>query len=167
MSKFTYYRNLMLAAACLFFGVSIMYVQLTQVNGGFPYKEDLAIHEGYIDWVQKHDYGIRFAFVNDKYNFNYPSKSNGQGIVYDSLINSKGVQVKVLFEPRDGTKPIYTVKEFHDVFEIMVGENIVRSYAESENDWKSDNLLMPFVVVLFLFGGPYIWWKTKKEFKNA
>ncbi|MFB2734656.1 hypothetical protein [Shewanella mangrovisoli] len=167
MSKFTYYRNLILAAVCLFFGVSIAYVQLTQVNGGFPYKEDLAIREGYVDWIQKYDYGIRFAFVGDKYNFNYPSKSNGQSIVYDSLIDSKGVLVEVLFEPGDRTKPIYTVKEFHDVFEIKVGENVVRSYAESEKAWKSDNLLMPFIVVLFLFGGPYIWWKTKKEFKNA
>ena len=167
MSKFTYYRNLILAIVCLFLGVSIGYVQLTQVNGGFPYKEDLAKREGFVDWVQEYEYGIRFAFADDEYNFNYPSKSDGQGIVYDSLLNSKGQRVEVLFEPREGTKPIYTDKEFHDVFDIKVGDNVVRSYAESDKAWKSDNLLMPFILALFLIGGPYIWWKTKKEFKNA
>lgn len=117
--------------------------------------------------MQEYDYGIRFAFVDDNYNFNYPSKSNGQSIVYDSLFNSKGKRVEVLFEPRESTKPIYTTKEFHDVFEVKVEQNVIRSYAESEKAWKSDNLLMPFILVLFLIGGPYIWWKTKKEYKNA
>jgi hypothetical protein len=167
MSKFTYYRNLILAIVCLFLGVSIGHVQLTQVNGGFPYKEELSKREGFVDWVQEYEYGIRFSFVDDKYNFNYPSKSDGQGIVYDSLLNSKGQKVEVLFEPREGTGLIYADKEFHDVFDIKVGGNVVRSYAESEKAWKSDNLLMPFILALFLIGGPYIWWKTKKEFKSA
>ncbi|MDK9683204.1 hypothetical protein AADY36_19040 [Pseudoalteromonas sp. D15MCD-2] len=167
MSKFTYYRNLILAAVCVALGISISYVQLTQKNGGFPYKEELVSRDGYIDWVQEYDYGIRFAFVDDNYNFNYPSKSNGQSIVYDSLFNSKGKRVEVLFEPSESTKPIYTTKEFHDVFEVKIEQNVIRSYAESEKAWKSDNLLMPFILVLFLIGGPYIWWKTKKEYKNA
>ncbi|MCO6355755.1 hypothetical protein GBO14_13620 [Pseudoalteromonas shioyasakiensis] len=167
MSKFTYYRNLILAAVFVALGISISYVQLTQKNGGFPYKEELVSRHGYIDWVQEYDYGIRFAFVDDNYNFNYPSKSNGQSIVYDSLFNSKGKRVEILFEPRESTKPIYTTKEFHDVFEVKIEQNVIRSYAESEKAWKSDNLLMPFILVLFLIGGPYIWWKTKKEYKNA
>ena len=138
MSKFTYYRNLILAAVCVALGISISYVQLTQKNGGFPYKEELVSRDGYIDWVQEYNYGIRFAFVDDNYNFNYPSKSNGQSIVYDSLFNSKGKRVEVLFEPRESTKPIYTNKEFHDVFEVKIEQNVIRSYAESEKAWKSD-----------------------------
>ncbi len=73
----------------------------------------------------------------------------------------------VLFEAREYTAPIYTTKEFHDVFEIKVNEIIIRSYESSEQAWKSDNLLAPFIVVLFLFGGPYILWKTKKEYKKT
>ena len=167
MSKVIYYRNLILAAVCFVLAICIGYVQLTQENGGFPYKSELVEREGFVDWVESYKYGIRFAFKDDEYNFNYPSKSNGQGIVYDSLISSKGKRVSVLFEEREYTAPIYTTKEFHDVFEIKVNEIIIRSYESSEQAWKSDNLLMPFIVILFLFGGPYILWKTKKEYKKT
>ena len=162
MSKFTYYRNLILAVVCFVLAICIGYVHLTQENSGFPYREDLVPHQGYVDWVEEYKYGIRFAFEGDKYNFNYPTKSDGQGIVYDSLLNSKGKNIEVLFEANKFTKPIYTVKEFYDVFEIKVNNNIVRSYIESEKAWKSDNLLMPFIVALFLFGGPLFGGKPRK-----
>jgi hypothetical protein len=167
MSKLTYYRNIILSILSIILGVCIGYVQLTQENGGFPYKDDLSKREGFINWVQEYDYGIRFGFVDDPYNFDYPSKSDGQGIVYDSLLNSEGYKVAILFEPRETKKPIYTDKEFHNVFEVEVNDNIIRSYAESEKAWKSDNLLTPFIVVLFIFGGAYVLRKTRKEYKNA
>ena len=44
-------------------------------------------------------------------------------------------------------------------------EGMIDYYEESEQAWKSDNKLTPFIVALFLIGGTYIWRKTKKEYK--
>lgn len=65
MSKITYCRNLLLAAVSMVLGLCIGLFQLTQVNSGFPFKEELREKSGLVSWVQKHKYGIRFGFVNE------------------------------------------------------------------------------------------------------
>lgn len=167
MSKFTYYRNIMLSIICIVFGVCIGYVNLTQQNSGFPNKSHLVEKSGYVDWVQSYKYGIRFSYVDDPLNFNYPSKSDGQGVVEKALLGSDGNLVTILYEAEDDHSPIYSEKVYNDFFELMVGDKLVRSYSESERAWKSDNKLMPFIMAFFLLGGPFIWWKSNKEYKNA
>ena len=165
MTKFTYYKNLSLSVISIALSLAIGFVNLNQVNSGFPFKSDLVEKSGLVDWVQAHDYGIRFGFVNDPMNFNYPSKSNGQGIVEESLLKSKDQLVTILFEASDTHSPIYSSNIYHNFFELKVNGLLVRSYEESEQAWKSDNKLTPLIVALFLFGGTYIWRKTKKEYK--
>ena len=165
MTKFTYYRNLSLSVICIALGLAIGFVNLNQVNSGFPFKSDLVEKSGLVDWVQAYDYGIRFGFVNDPMNFNYPSKSNGQGVVEESLLKSKDQLVTILFEASDTHSPIYSSKIYYDFFELKVNGLLIRSYEESEQAWKSDNKLTPFIVALFLIGGTYVWRKTKKEYK--
>ena len=91
--------------------------------------------------------------------------SNGQGIVEESLLKSKDQLVTILFEASDTHSPIYSSNIYHNFFELKVNGLLVRSYEESEQAWKSDNKLTPFIVALFLIGGTYIWRKTKKEYK--
>ncbi|PCK32996.1 hypothetical protein [Pseudoalteromonas piscicida] len=165
MTKFTYYKNLFLSAIGITLGLSIGFVNLNQVNSGFPFKSSLVEKSGFVDWVQAYDYGIRFGFVNDPMNFNYPSKSNGQGAVEQALLKSKGQLVTILFEASDTHSPIYSSKKYYNFFELKVNGQLVRSYEESEQAWKLDNKLTPFIVALFLIGGIYIWRKTKKEYK--
>lgn len=167
MSKITYYRNLLLAAVSMVLGLCIGFFQLTQVNSGFPFKEELREKSGLVSWVQKHKYGIRFGFVNESMNFNYPSKADGQDVVKDSLMNSEGKIVTILYDATDTHSPIYSSKVYHDFFQLSVDGLLVRSYAESEKAWRSDNKLMPIIVALFLLGGIYIWRKTKKQYIMA
>lgn len=148
-------------------GLCIGFAHLNQVNSGFPFKDDLIKKSGLVKWVQEHKYGIRFGFVDDPMNFNYPSKSDGQGVVKDSLIKSKGQIVTILYDAADTHSPIYSSKVYHDFFQLTVDDLLVRSYSESEKAWKSDNKLTPVIVALFLIGGLYLWRKTKKEYKVA
>lgn len=41
MTKFTYYRNLSLSVICIALGLAIGFVNLNQVNNGFPFKSHL------------------------------------------------------------------------------------------------------------------------------
>ncbi|MBB1481450.1 hypothetical protein H5186_18625 [Pseudoalteromonas sp. SG41-2] len=165
MTKFKYYRNLSLSVICIALGLAIGFLNLNQVNNGFPFKSHLVEKSGLVDWVQAYDYGIRFGFVNDPMSFNYPSKSSGQSVVEESLLKSKDQLVTILFEASNTHSPIYSSKIYYDFFELKVNGLLVRSYEESEQAWKSDNKLTPFIVALFLIGGTYIWRKTKKEYK--
>lgn len=167
VTKIIYYTKLLFSALCIALGVSISYVQLTQENGGLPYRENLSEAVGYIDWVQSYKYGIRFSFIDGQRNFNYPSKSNGLGVVKDSLNASTEKLVTILFDGKNTTSPIYSDREYHDVLEVRVGEKVIRSYDDSAKAWKADNLLFPFIVALFLISGPYIGWNTIRGRKNA
>jgi hypothetical protein len=167
LSTFIYYRNLILSAICIIGGTALAWAHLTQENGGFPYLEQLTETSGQVDWVQSYDYGIRFGLVDSDKNFNYMSKMDGQGIVYDSLVNSGGKTVRILFKNSEPNSPIYTDKKYFSVFEIEVGDRMIRSLAESEDAWRSDNFFAPFLIVFFVFGGVYIGNKTIKERRNA
>ena len=147
-------------------GFVMAYFSLTSVNGGFPYKDSLSEVNGYISWVKEHKYGIRFSFMDNDLNFNYPSKSKGLWTVKNALVNSKGKVVTVLYKTNEGRLPIKPENEYHNVFEITENENVIRSYVEVQKAWKSDNKLMPIIIALFLLGGPYIWWEYGRK-KNA
>ena len=142
------------------------YSSLTSVNGGFPYKDRLSEASGYISWVKEHRYGIRFTFIDHNLNFNYPSKSKGLWSVKNALVNSKGKVVTVLYKANEGRLPIKPENEYHNVFEIIENENVIRSYDQAQKAWKSDNKLLPIIIISFLLGGPYIWWQYGRN-KNA
>ena len=163
MTKLSHYSNVILAGISLLLGISIGYVQLTQENGGFPNKDELIMHTGYLDSITEYKYGIRFVLSNDNHHFNYPSKSGSQDKVYQALLNAGDKEIKVLFEANVSRKPTYTSKEYHDVFELHIGDNIIRSYSESEKAWKSDNLLLPLIIFMFLSFPIYVWWKNKQQ----
>ena len=166
MTKSTYYKNLFVSIISIVLGLTIGFVNLNQVNSGFPFKSDLVEKRGFVEWVEAYDYGIRFGFVNDPMHFNYPSKSNGQDVVETTLLNSKNHIVTILYEATDSHSPIYSSTIYYNFFELSVNGQLVRSYEESEQAWTSDNKLTPLIVALFLIGGVYIWRKTKKDYMS-
>ena len=163
-SKSIFYRNLILSGVSIFFGICMGYVYLNQENGGYPQKNLLSEKVGRVDWVYKYKYGIRFGLVDDERNYVYPSKSNGQGIVLDSLMKADSKNLSILFDAKDPKGPIYNDSEYYSVFEIVIDGKPIRMYEESEKAWKGDNNLMPFIALFFFIGGLYLWNKTKKDF---
>jgi hypothetical protein len=147
-------------------GTALGWTHLTQENGGFPYPDELVEISGQVEWVQSYDYGIRFGFIQTDRNFNYMSKMDGQGLVYDSLINSKDKTVRILFQDSDPNSPIYSDDEYFSVFEIEIDNQMIRSLSESEEAWRSDNFLAPFLITMFLAGGLYVGNKTLKARKK-
>jgi hypothetical protein len=167
VSNYEYYRNLTVAVTSIVFGTILGWTLLTQENGGFPNVEELLEAAGQVTWVESYDYGIRFGLNESDKNFNYMSKMDGQGLVYESLANSGDKHVKILYRGSDPNSPIYSDKKYFNVFQIESGGFMVRSLSESEKAWRSDNFLSPFLIAMFTLGGIYIGNKTLRARKNA
>lgn len=165
MTKFTYHRNLSLSVVSMIFAIGLAFSYLIEENGGFPHKSELIELQGYVSWVEERDYGISFGLTTHDFNFDYPSKANGQGVVLDALLNSEGKLVRFSYLPRDPSGPIYNDVKYYKVLELFVDEVPIRTYEETEDAWKADNQLMPFIFILFFGGSIYVWRKTKQEFK--
>lgn len=166
MTKFTYYSYLSLSVVSMFFALGIGYVYITQENSGYPLRGALVETQGYVSWVEKYKYGIRFGLTTSELNFVYPSKANGQGVVLEALLNSKGKQARFSYLSSEPKGPLYNDVKYYTVFELFVENIPIRTYEQTEKAWKGDNKLTPFIFVLFFGGSIYIWRKTKRGFQH-
>ena len=167
MSNFEYYRNLVLSVACLLLGILLGLTHLFQENGGFPHEDELIEMSGYVTWVESYDYGIRFGIDETSLSFDYMSKMDAQGLIYNSLVNSDGQQITILYRDTDPTSPIYSDTVYFNVFQLAIDGEMIRSLSESEKAWRSDNFLAPFLILFFIFGAFYVARKTLRSRKNA
>ncbi len=136
-------------------GLIMLGVNLTKENGGVPYKNSLTELSGYVEWIKNEKYGVKFKFINNDTHLDYMSKFGGKNKVYERIIDSKGLTISVLYKetiPREGFKG--TV--YHDIWQISIGDEILKSYEELDEAYRGDNFLLFIIIPLFLFGGVYI-----------
>lgn len=167
MNRAKYYFQLLVALFSILVGLKILHVYFSDPAAGLPSYEDLTLIEGEVDWIKREKYGIKFGFLDNELNFNYPSKANGMGIIGDHLSNSYGKNVKILAELEDSFSPMGSNEKYHYVFEVIVGNQIVRSYEESSRAWLGDNKLIPYIGFGFLLGGIYIAVQAHRKRKYA
>lgn len=111
---------------------------------GIPPQFTLLGASGRLAWMQEYEYGTRFGLVGIDQRFDYPSKARGMAVVRDSLKHSGDSIVSVRYKI-DSHGPIYSNENYHDVWELSVGNHTIRTYAESAEAWESDNRLAPWV----------------------
>jgi len=163
MKKLVIYRDLLIAIVCVFIGVVMLYVNITEDNGGVPYKHSLIPLVGKTLWVNDGKYGIKFKLDGSNIFLNYPSKIGSMSKIYEALKNSKNQDVSVLYEqtiPRKG----FEGDVYHNVWQIVIDGRVIQSYENAEKSWRKDELWLWVVIPLFLIGGPYIGWKAWKKF---
>jgi len=122
---------------------------------GIPAATTLMQASGKVAWVQNYKYGTRFGLVGVPEKFDYPSKASGMGVVRDALTYAGDKVIAVRYE-NAASGPIYSDDKYHVVWSLQVGNQPVRTYAESVSAWESDNRLAPWLGVALLGSGFYL-----------
>jgi hypothetical protein len=159
---FLYYRNIGLSIFALVFGCYFLIAPLINPLNGLPNKSELVGVSGKVYWIKSHDYGVKFKLENDETIFNYPSKANSVGIVESALEYSENNSIKVLIKLNDFNKNLITGQEYTDIYEISVGDNLIRSYDDVKDAWAGDNKVGLFLGPFMIFAAFYIYRKAKK-----
>jgi hypothetical protein len=126
-------------------------------DAGMLEARQLAAATGTVTWVATHKYGVKFRLSTHPGVLDYPSKAKGNGVVSSALTNAGTQPVYALYNPSP-RKPMYSDEDHFDVWEVKVGEVVVRSVAESQAGWRSDNAIAPWLFVAFLLATIYFGW---------
>ena len=126
-------------------------------DSGILEASQLAEATGTVAWVATHKYGVKFRLNSHPGILDYPSKARGNGVVSSALANSGTQTVNVLYNPTP-RRPLYADEDHFDVWEVKVGEVVVRSVAQSQAGWRSDNDIAPWLFVTFSLATIYFAW---------
>lgn len=159
---FLYYRNIGLAIFSLVFGSYFLIAPLINPLNGLPKKDELVEVEGKVDWIQGHRYGVKFKLLDEEITLNYPSKANAHGKVERALLTADDDLVNVLIKLNDFNESLVTGEKNTDVYQVYVGDNLIRSYEEVSAAWAGDNKVGLFLGPFMIFAAFYIYRKAKK-----
>lgn len=126
-------------------------------NAGVLETSQLTAASGTVTWVATHKYGVKFRLSTQPGVLDYPSKSGGNGTVSSALANAGTETVYALYNPTP-RRPLYSDEDHFDVWEVRVGSVVVRSVAESQAGWRSDNAIAPWLFAIFLLATIYFGW---------
>jgi hypothetical protein len=143
-------------------GVYFLGAYLIDPLYGLPKKLELEEVSGQIEWVNEHEYGVKFKFYDHVTIFNYMSKVNAVGLVESSLNNAGNEEVKVLIKRDDIDTNLTTGQKFNAVYQIEISDQSVRSYDEIKEAWASDTKIGLYMGPFFLFCAFYIYRRAKK-----
>ena len=118
---------------------------------------ELKAATGTVTWVATHKYGVKFRLSTQPGVLDYPSKSRGNGAVSAALASAGPQTVYALYNPNP-RRPLYSEEDHFDVWEVRVGNVVVRSLADSQEGWRSDNAVAPWLFAAFLSASIYFGW---------
>ena len=153
MKRIQYYGHLVLTLISVFTGPIILFVYFNDPGAGLPEYEALTLVQGKIAWVQTAKYGVKFGMKNNQLNFSYPLKAKGMHRVKQALSNAGLEEIQVRARLTDSFSPMYSDKSYHTEFEVIVGDRVIRSYAQVSQAVLADNKLIAYIGFIFLFGG--------------
>jgi hypothetical protein len=129
-------------------------------EAGLPETNKLKAVSGTVTWVATYKYGVKFKLSTQPAVFDYPSKSRGNGAVISALTNAGAQTIHILYNPTP-RQPLFSEEEHFDVWEVQVGNVIVRSVSDSQVGWRSDNAIAPWLFTAFLsisiYFGVFAW----------
>ena len=157
----------LLAGAALGVGLTIL-ASLATFNRdvGILERRDLQTTSGTVTGVATHKYDVKFRLSKQTGVLDYPSKSKGNGAVASALSNAGTQTVYALYNPKP-RRPLYSEEDHFDVWEVRVGDHVVRSFTDSQAGWRSDNAVAPWLFVAFLSGSIYFAWFAWKARPKA
>lgn len=158
---------MILALGLLIIGLLILRAYIMDPTRGLPAYGELQAIQGRVAWVDPYEFGVRFGFSGDSRGFAYLSKAEAHHKVTKHLVNAGDRLITVLAELDDSHSPLYSDKTYHVVFQVVVGEQLVRSYQEVADAWAGDNKLMLLVGILLLLSGGFTGWQTHAKHKPS
>jgi len=149
-------KNALFAGLCFALSALMLYSWIT--FEGIPPRSDLQSATGHVTWVRSEKYGIKFGLDGIPESFDYASKGNAMGLVYDTLSRSPSPVVTVLYDPNSSGGPIYSKENYFSVFELEIAGTLVRSHEEIAGAWRSDESFAVWLAGCFALCGLYLSW---------
>ena len=84
---------------------------------------------------------VRFSLAGDPRDFHYISKAGQIDRVWSALGRAGHSEVGVLVDPADSHSPPLDGRAFHTVFEVRVGEEMIRPYDQVVAAWRNDDFI--------------------------
>lgn len=108
--------------------------RLTQVTGQLRSLEKTTSKGGGLG-------AVRFSLSSDPRDFHYISKAGQIDKVWSALGRAGRSEVGVLVDPVDSHSPPLHGRAFHTVFEVRIGEETIRPYAQVAESWGTDDFI--------------------------
>ena len=142
--------------AILSFVLSAMMIHSWATFEGIPSRSHLLSASGPVAWVQDGKYGIKFGLRGVQQSFDYASKGNAMGLVYDTLSRPDHPVITVLYDPDSAGGPIFSKDVYYSVYELSVAGKPFRAHAEINRAWRSDETVGGWLGVVFVAMGIFL-----------
>ena len=116
---------------------------------GIPARSQLESAAGHVSWVQNGKYGIKFGLAGVPKSFDYASKSNAMGLVYDTMSRPDRPLITVLYDPSNPSGPIYSKDTYYSVFELGIDGKPFRSHSQIGEAWQADENIAIWLALCF------------------
>ena len=116
---------------------------------GIPPRSALESATGKVEWVQDGRYGIKFRLAGSPQMFEYLSKGNAMGLVYNTLARLDHPGVTILFDPK-------AAGDSNLVYELSMSGQPFRSHQETAHAWASDERIGGWLGVICFFVGLFM-----------
>ena len=122
-------------------------IVLTLLDDGIPDKSSLSHVTGQLRSLEKATSkggalsAVRFSLSTDPRHFHYISKAGNINNVWSALGQAGSSEVGVMIDPTGSHSPPLDHRAFHTVFEVRVGGEIIRPYAQVVESWGTDNFI--------------------------
>lgn len=136
---------------------------MTRSSASPPAEVALEQIAGHISQVTLLRGEVLFRLKNDKRSFAYLSRAGQMLEVREALKTPLLVSIK--FDGRRARAPLFGMLETesrYDVWEIRVGERVVREYRDVAQSWREDNALSYLIIPFLLGGGIYLIFRSSR-----
>lgn len=136
---------------------------------GIPEKSPLLLAQGHVAWIENYRGGIRFKLREFDEVFDYSSKSGSADSVKAALQSGDTLTVAVAYGAEKHT-PWGSDFSYHNVWELSIGNNPIRTFADTSSAWQSNNRFAPWGGAMLLLCAGMIArgiWKDMSSRKNG
>lgn len=138
--------------------ITYMFV-FTVPNDRFPIKDSLVNTIGTIENFSQQEHRIKIKLRNDIITYGYESKGRGFSQVMEALNAHEGDEITLLVKPQKNSN-IFNEDGYKSIYQISIGENVIRTYEEIKEAHRKDNYLIPFIGLLFFCGSILLYRKV-------
>ncbi len=139
--------------ALLSFGLAGFMLFGFDADEGAPPRESLEEARGIVTWWKSDTYSVRFELSRLDRGLSYTSKFGAHRRVRREISQAGERPVRVLFQRTNRKAPFWGDRSYDSVYEIEVGDRVVRKWSEVDQSIRSDNSLTPWIGAAFALIG--------------
>ena len=121
-------------------GLALSFFMLTKIDPdkGIPERDRLTSASGLVTSHETVHHDVHFT-LQDGRRFTYLGKAKAVGAIGEAHQRV----VTILYDASNTVGPVFSKEKFFPVYEIRVGDELVRSHQDVDQAWRRDNRLAP------------------------